>query len=76
MFRAKFKFPICNYPKQSAKMTTHIANKTSLPTRERIIALWAEGESNNNIATRFGITRHTVSNIVGNMMERGHLSPS
>ena len=54
-------------------MTTHIANKTSLPTRERIIALWAEGESNNNIATRFGITRHTVSNIVGNMMERGHL---
>ena len=54
-------------------MTTHIANKTSVPTRERIIALWAEGESNNNIATRFGITRHTVSNIVGNMMERGHL---
>jgi transposase len=46
---------------------------TSLPTRERIIALWAEGESNNNIATRFGITRHTVSNIVQNMMERGHL---
>ena len=54
-------------------MTIQIANKTSLPTRERIIALWAEGESNNNIATRFGITRHTVSNIVGNMMERGHL---
>jgi transposase len=25
-------------------MTTHIANKTSLPTRERIIALCAEGQ--------------------------------
>ena len=41
------------------------ANKTSLPTRERNISLWVEGESNNNIATRFGITRHTVSNNCG-----------
>ena len=58
---------------QTAKMSTYKANKTFLPTRERIISLWVAGESNNNIATRFGITRHTVSNIVGNMMARGHL---
>ncbi len=58
---------ICSYPDRTARMTT------SLPTRERIIASWAEGESNNNIATRFGITRHMVLNIVRNMMERGHL---
>ena len=42
-------------------------NITSLPTRERILALWTEGES------RLGICKRTVSNIVTNLMERGHL---
>lgn len=54
-------------------MSTQRTNKTSLPIRESIIALWTEGESNNNIANRFGISTKTVSNIVQNMIERGHL---
>ena len=44
-----------------------------MPNRERIIALWANGESNTCIASRLGISSRAVSNIVTNSIERGHL---
>ena len=45
----------------------------SLPNREHIIALWAEGESNRTIANRLGISNRTVGNIVTSSINRGHL---
>ena len=46
----------------------------SLPNRERIIALWAESESNRTIANRLGISNRTVGNIVtSSILYRGHL---
>ena len=49
-------------------------NKTiTLPTRERVVALWQQGESFKSIASKLGISNRTASNIVTNVAERGHL---
>ena len=45
----------------------------SLPNRQCIITLWAEGESNRSIATRIGISNRAVGNIVTSSINRGHL---
>ena len=49
-------------------------NKTiPIPIRERIVALWAQGESFKSISTKVGISNRTVSNIITNIAEREHL---
>ena len=49
-------------------------NKTiPTPIRERVIALWAQGECFKSIASKVRISNRTASNIVTNMAEREHL---
>lgn len=45
----------------------------SLPNREHIISQWHKGESFKNIASCLGLSNRTVSKIVTNAIERGHL---
>ena len=51
------------------------ARITPLSTRHRIADLWLAGNSHEIIAGRVGVTRQTVSNILRNLTERGHLLP-
>lgn len=54
----------------------YIQKKTiPIPIRERVVALWAQGEYFKNIASKAGISNRTASNIVTNMTEREHLLP-
>jgi transposase len=54
-------------------MFTQKNKTTSLPTRERVVALWQQGESFKSIASKLGISNRTASNIITNVAERGHL---
>ena len=49
--------------------------KKTIPTpiRERVIALWAQGECFKSIASKVRISNRTASNIVTNVAEREHL---
>ena len=47
----------------------------ALPVRKRMLNLWLAGESFSAIASCSGVTSKTVSNIVKQFIERGHLFP-
>ena len=63
---------VCIYCAMSRVQKTKIV---SLPVRERMLNLWVAGESFAAIASRTGVTSKTVSNIVRQFIERGHLFP-